>query len=61
MPERTDTPPAETIEAKPAQTVDKDADAADKEQAHIAPTQAEEAGKPIEVPGITLTLALTEP
>ena len=46
MPETTDTPPAETIEAKPAQTVDKDPDAADKEQAHIALTQAfEEPGK----------------
>ena len=46
MPETTDTPPAETIEAKPAQTVDKDADAADEEQAHIVPTQAfEEPGK----------------
>ena len=46
MPETTDTPPAETIEAKPAQTADKDADAADEEQAHIALTQAfEEPGK----------------
>ena len=46
MPETTDTPPAEMIEAKPAQTVDKDPDAADKEQAHIALTQAfEEPGK----------------
>ena len=46
MPETTDTPPAETIEAKPAQTVDKDADAADEEQAYIALTQAfEEPGK----------------
>jgi hypothetical protein len=57
VPETTDTLPAETIEAKPAQTVDKDADAADEEQAYIALTQAEEAGNPIEVPGITLTLA----
>ena len=50
MPETTDTPPAETIEAKPAQTADKDADAADEEQDHIALTQAEEAGNPIKVP-----------